>query len=409
MSLVNFKQGTLANYKKITTPDADTLYFVTDQGLLYLGSKLIAATEVAQKVQDSQPVEGVYTITYIDSNNAAQTIDVVTNARIGSLISTAINNLDGSATIVSESNDVVTLTTSVTEADGIISAGSSTITLGNAAKKTVLSGSIETAVAAHAADNTETTINNLTTASQVSEFVDAKMTGIVGAMVYRGTIGTQESGATVQTLPNDADKGDVYVVKTAGTYASKACEVGDMIIFNGTTWDIVNGENQVTNSSATVTLGAASATTIATVDGTDITIKVSTLTVEDASGTSGNVISGLSTSTAGKLTVTKTDVIASITGETAITGGNSNLVAVTATTSSNATTLASSVKTQTVESATSSADGLATAYDIQQNAADNCVLTGYTTVGSGTGNVAATDTINEAINKLETVITWGSF
>jgi hypothetical protein len=408
MSLVNFKQGTLVNYKKITTPDTNTLYFVTDEGLLYLGSKLIAATSIAQKVENSAPVTGVYTITYIDSTNTPQSIDVVTSAQISSLISdaisTAIGNLDGTATIVSESNDVVTLTTSVTETDGVISAGSSTITLGNAAKKTVLSGSIETAVAAHEADSSETTINNLTTAAQVSDYVDTKLTGIVGAMVYRGTIGSQESGATVQTLPADAAQGDVYVVKTAGTYAEKACEVGDMIIYNGDTWDIVNGENQVTNSAATLSLGATNATTIATVDGTDITLKIGTLTVSDTG--SGNVVSGVLVS-GDTMTLTRTDVIASITGETAISGGNSNLVAVTATTSSNATTLASSVKTQTLASATSSADGLATAYDIQQNAAANCVLANYTTVTGGT--VTTSDTINAAINKLETVLVWGSF
>ena len=255
--------------------------------------------------------------------------------------------------------------------------------------------------------DTDVTSTDLVNAKQVADFVAAKMTDVVGAMVYQGTIG--DSTATIQTLPtaSAANKGHVYVVKTAGTYADKACEPGDMIISNGTSWDVINGENQVTDSAATITPGATSSTKIATVDGTDITLKVSTLTVEDAAGTSGNVISGLSTATAGKLTVTKTNVISSITGETAISGGNSNYVAVTATTSSNATTLASSVKTQTLSSATSSADGLATAYDIKQNAANKCVMTSYSTVTGGT--IATTDTINGAVNKLETALVWGTF
>jgi len=406
MSLVNFKQGQLANYKALETKDANTLYFVTDQGLLYLGSKLIAATEVAQKVVDNEPVTGVYTITYIDStDNTVKTIDVVTSTQISSLISsaisTAIGNLDTQSNVViaSQSGDVITLTKAVKEEDGIISAvggENSTIALGTAATKDYQADAIPT--------TGTVTSNDLVSAAQVATYVESKMTGIVGAMVYRGTIGSQESGATVQTLPNNASKGDVYVVKTDGTYASEACEVGDMIIYNGTTWDVVNGENQVTNSAATLSLGAGSATTIATVDGTDITLQIGTLTVSDT-GT-GNVVSGVSVS-GDTMTLTRTDVIASITGETAISGGNSNLVAVTATTSSNATTLASSVKTQTLASATSSADGLATAYDIQQNAAANCVLANYTTVTGGT--VATSDTINAAINKLETVLVWGSF
>ena len=103
---------------------------------------------------------------------------------------------------------------------------------------------------------------------------ESDISGIVGAMVYQGTIGT---GGTITTLPtaSASNKGYVYMVKTAGTYDGKACEVGDMIISNGASWDIVNGENQVTNSNATITVPATntagSSVTLATVDGTNIT------------------------------------------------------------------------------------------------------------------------------------------
>lgn len=44
----------------------------------------------------------------------------------------------------------------------------------------------------------------------------------------RGTVG---SGGTVETLPADGYKlGDMYVVKTDGTYASQVCEPGDLIL-----------------------------------------------------------------------------------------------------------------------------------------------------------------------------------
>jgi len=48
------------------------------------------------------------------------------------------------------------------------------------------------------------------------------------AMVFKGTIGS--SGATVTALPNTHYQGWTYRVITAGTYAGKACEIGDMII-----------------------------------------------------------------------------------------------------------------------------------------------------------------------------------
>lgn len=408
MSLVKFKQGTLSNYKKIASPDGDTLYFITDQKLLYLGAKLINATSITQKESGGEPVDGVYVITYIDSNNTVQQISVATLIKIEDLISDVIQKLDtpDDVPIAScDANNIVTITAGLQEIDGIISKTSdSDVTLGDAAMKTVWS----TALSSENRTGFESS-TNLPTASAISSYIDLRMSGVVGAMVYKGTIGAAADNPTITTLPaaSSSNKGYVYVVKTAGTYNSTACEAGDMIISNGTTWDIINGENQVVNSVAEITPGASTASTIATIDGTDITLKVKTLDVQDATGTTGNVISGLSTTTvAGELTVTKTNVIASISGETAISGGNSNFVAVTATTASNATTLASSVKTQTISGATSSVNGLATAYDIKQNVADNAVLTGYST--ATTGSISASSTITSAIKTIEEALTWGT-
>ena len=176
-----------------------------------------------------------------------------------------------------------------------------------------------------------------------------------------------------------------------------------MIISNGESWDVINGENQVTNNGATITPGAE-ATTIATVDGIDITVSVAGLSASD-SGT-GNVVTGV-TASGNEITVTKGNVIESVTGETAISSGNSDYVAVSAETTSNAVTLSSTVKTQNIASAAQSVDGLATAYDIKTNVADNAVLTGY--ASALTGTISAASTITSAIKSLETAITWGSF
>lgn len=50
------------------------------------------------------------------------------------------------------------------------------------------------------------------------------------AMVFKGTLGTSGDGGTVQSLPNTHSAGETYRVVTAGTYAGKVCEIGDLII-----------------------------------------------------------------------------------------------------------------------------------------------------------------------------------
>lgn len=134
------------------------------------------------------------------------------------------------------------------------------------------------------------------------------ISGIVGAMVYKGTVdGTHPLPTT------GVQAGWTYVVAAAGTYASTACEVGDMIIAKDSTptWNVINGENQVDNKAATMTAGASSATTLATVDGTDITAKVS---VTAGSATIASVASDVVTLKAGVTQGTGTGTIANSTG-----------------------------------------------------------------------------------------------
>ena len=107
---------------------------------------------------------------------------------------------------------------------------------------------------------------NLPTSKAVAAYVDG---ALVSVLKYQGTV-TKTSG-----LPATHKVGYVYVVAEAGTYAGKSCEVGDYIICKttGTTasdadWDVVNGENQVSDKNPT--LSWSSRSTVATVDGTDI-------------------------------------------------------------------------------------------------------------------------------------------
>ncbi|MBQ2581180.1 MAG: hypothetical protein II574_06090, partial [Ruminococcus sp.] len=109
--------------------------------------------------------------------------------------------------------------------------------------------------------------------------------------------------------------GDTYVVKTAGTYDGAAMEIGDYLIYNGSGWDKINGENQVENKSASLA-NAGSSATIATVDGTDITVttpstwtglaKTGTVTsIATGAGLTGGTITGTGTIKANLVSETK--------------------------------------------------------------------------------------------------------
>ena len=161
------------------------------------------------------------------------------------------------------------------------------------------------------------------------------LSGITGAMVYKGVV----DGTTGLPTTN-ITAGWTYVVAAAGTYAGQACEVGDMIIAKNTTatptssdWNVINGENQVTNAGATITAGAGTATTIATVDGTNITAQVSvtagTATIASKSGNAVTIKTGVTqTGTTGTIgNATGTDIVLA---DVAATGAANELTVISA-------------------------------------------------------------------------------
>lgn len=94
---VNFKRGTKTQFNNIATKNADTLYFITDEHLLYLGSNLIGST-----IADVAYSNGTVTVSYLDGT-ASKTFDL--NALINGAIS--ITNVTGTAPIgVSVNNKV---------------------------------------------------------------------------------------------------------------------------------------------------------------------------------------------------------------------------------------------------------------------------------------------------------------
>ena len=53
---------------------------------------------------------------------------------------------------------------------------------------------------------------------------------IKGALIFKGTLGISDDGATVLALPDAHEEGWTYLVVTAGTYAGQLCKKGDFVI-----------------------------------------------------------------------------------------------------------------------------------------------------------------------------------
>lgn len=53
---------------------------------------------------------------------------------------------------------------------------------------------------------------------------------VEGALIFKGTLGIPDDGATVLALPDTHEEGWTYLVVTAGTYAGQLCEKGDFVI-----------------------------------------------------------------------------------------------------------------------------------------------------------------------------------
>ena len=92
----------------------------------------------------------------------------IRDASVSSQISTAVGNLNSSATVASESNGTITITKTVAETDGKIGNGS---------------GSTNTYTAA--------TIDNkdAATLAAAKKYADDGVTKLVGGMVFKGSVG----------------------------------------------------------------------------------------------------------------------------------------------------------------------------------------------------------------------------
>lgn len=91
-----------------------------------------------------------------------------------------------------------------------------------------------TAAAKNATDTYNATGTDVTTGKAVAE----ALATLPEPMVFKGSLGT---GGTITTLPtaSSSNKGYVYKVITAGTYASQSAKVGDTFISDGSAWVLI--------------------------------------------------------------------------------------------------------------------------------------------------------------------------
>ena len=116
------------------------------------------------------------------------------------------------------------------------------------------------------------------------EAIDSMLQGL-DALTYQGTLGT---GGSTTALPAHPGNGDTYKVVTAGTYANKSCQIGDLLIATGTEgtdgkiqspeWTLVaNGDDtdttyafSVADNTIKVTPKGGSITAVATITGGNV-------------------------------------------------------------------------------------------------------------------------------------------
>lgn len=169
------------------------------------GNLSISSTDTNTTYTLSQDSSDGHKITLTPSTGSATTITIPDNDTI-----TAIASTTGSGNAVTS-----------------ISASNGQLTVNKETSFAVLDSPAFTGTPTAPTANVGTNTTQLATTA----FVKAEINEVLSAadaMVFKGTLGT---GGTISTLPTTGYKvGWTYRVITAGTYASKVCEIGDMIV-----------------------------------------------------------------------------------------------------------------------------------------------------------------------------------
>lgn len=146
---------------------------------------------------------------------------------------------------------------------------------------------------------------------------------ISSALTYKGTIDEWSD------LPTSGQSvGDMYIASTTFTHSTVTYNAGDFFIWNGSSWDVVQGTTSVTDGNITLAMNGTQQT-VATIDGQPIHITSPQITTSNVSGlnTSSYSLNGTSH---GSYTATANDdmtFFAPVTGGTSgdilVSSGNS--------------------------------------------------------------------------------------
>jgi hypothetical protein len=206
---------------------------------------------------------------------------------------------------------------------------------------------------------------------------------LLGTVTYKGTWSAATNTPTLVDPPSAITNGNYYVVDAAGTQFTLVFNIGDWIISNGSTWEKVDNTDAISSvfgrtgavvgvstdySSVGITNTALGASNPSTVAATTVT---ATSTIAATGAVTGSNLSGTNTG----------DQTISLTG--GVTGSGTGSFAATVVTNADLTGDVTSIGNATT---------LTNAPVIAK------VLTGYS---SGAGTVAATDSILQAIQKLD--------
>jgi hypothetical protein len=205
---------------------------------------------------------------------------------------------------------------------------------------------------------------------------------VSGTVNYKGTWNASTNTPTLNNPPASSTKGDYYVVSTAGTQFSISFAVGDWIISNGTAWEKVDLTDAVSSVFGRTGAVVGASTDYSSVGLTNTAIGASSpSTGAFTTVTASSTIAATGAVTGSNLSGTNTgDQTITLTG--GVTGSGTGSFAATVVTNANLTGDVTSVGNATT---------LTNAPVIAK------VLTGYV---SGAGTVAATDSILQAIQKL---------
>jgi hypothetical protein len=203
-----------------------------------------------------------------------------------------------------------------------------------------------------------------------------------GQVNYKGTWSAAANSPTLVDPPAATSKGDYYVVSAAGTQFGITFAIGDWIISNGTAWEKVDLTDAVSSVFGRTGAVVGASTDYSSVGLTNTAIGASSpSTGAFTTVTASSTIAATGAVTGSNLSGTNTgDQTITLTG--GVTGSGTGSFAATVVTNANLTGDVTSVGNATT---------LTNAPVIAK------VLTGYV---SGAGTVAATDSILQAIQKL---------